>query len=398
MRLNQIIQQIKPSGIREFFDIVSTMPDALSLGVGEPDFITPWYIRDAAIKSIQRGYTAYTSNKGLPALCEEIAGYLSRRFGIDYDPKHEILVTMGASEAIDLALRVLIEPGDGVLIPSPSYVSYLPIAMLCGGKPVSVDCTQRADFKITPEALEEAAASSGAKVLIMPYPNNPTGAVMTEPELRNLLPVIQKYDLTIVSDEIYAELTYDGKHVSPASIDGYRERTIVINGFSKAFAMTGWRLGYIAAPEDALAAVLKVHQYTALCAPTPSQYAGLAALKDGRYDGYKAVDDMKEEYDRRRRFIVGELNAMGLECNLPGGAFYAFADVSSTGMDGQRFARRLLADEKVAVVPGDAFGEEGKNHIRVSYATSLRTLMQAVERMNRFVARCARERRAGAEL
>ena len=394
MKLNQVIQQIKPSGIREFFDIVSTMPDALSLGVGEPDFVTPWYIRDAAIKSVQRGYTAYTSNKGLPALCGEISTYLSRRFGIDYDPKHEILVTMGASEAIDLALRVLVELGDGVLIPSPSYVSYLPITMLCGGTPVPVDCTKRADFKITPEALEEAA-SGGAKVLILPYPNNPTGAVMTRADLEALLPVIEKYDLSVVSDEIYAELTYDGKHVSPASVDGYRDRTIVINGFSKAFAMTGWRLGYIAAPADALAAVLKVHQYTALCAPTPSQYAGLAALKDGRYDNYKAVEEMKEEYDRRRRFIVGELNAMGLECKLPGGAFYAFADVSSTGMDGQRFARRLLADEKVAVVPGDAFGDEGKNYIRVSYATSLRALMQATERMHRFVARCAEERRAG---
>ncbi len=397
MRLNKVIQEIRPSGIREFFDIVSTMPDALSLGVGEPDFVTPWYIRDAAIKSVQRGYTAYTSNKGLPALCAEISAYLSKRFGIDYDPGTEVLVTMGASEAIDLALRVLIEPGDGVLIPSPSYVSYLPITMLCGGIPVPVDCTLRADFKLTPEALEEAAADGKSRVLIMPYPNNPTGAVMNAEELEALLPVIEKYDLTVVSDEIYAELTYDGRHVSPASVPGYRDRTIVINGFSKAFAMTGWRLGYIAAPADALAAVLKVHQYTALCAPTPSQYAGLAALKDGRYEGYKSVEDMKEEYDRRRRFIVDELNSMGLECNMPGGAFYAYARVSSTGMDGQKFARRLLADEKVAVVPGDAFGEAGKDYIRVSYATSLRTLMQASERMRRFVARCAEERACGAE-
>lgn len=397
MRLNSIIKQIRPSGIREFFDIVSTMPDALSLGVGEPDFVTPWYIRDAAIKSVQRGYTAYTSNKGLPALCEEIAAYLSRRFGIEYDPKSEILVTMGASEAIDLALRVLVEPGDGVLIPSPSYVSYLPITMLCGGVPVPVDCGESGEFRLTPDALEAAAAAGGAKVLIMPYPNNPTGAVMTKADIEALLPVVEKYDLSVLSDEIYAELTYDGKHVSPASVDGYRDRTIVINGFSKAFAMTGWRLGYIAAPSDAAAAVLKVHQYTALCAPTPSQYAGLAALKDGRYDGYKAVEDMKEEYGRRRRFIVDELNSMGLECRLPGGAFYAFAKVSGTGMDGQRFARRLLADEKVAVVPGDAFGEAGKDYIRVSYATSLRTLMQATERMHRFVERCAEERAAGAD-
>ena len=288
-------------------------------------------------------------------------------------------------------------PGSTSTRNARSIASLAPITMLCGGTPVPVDCTLRSDFKLTPEALEEAAAGSNAKVLIMPYPNNPTGAVMTKEDITALLPVIEKYDLSVVSDEIYAELTYDGKHVSPASVSGYRDRTIVINGFSKAFAMTGWRLGYVAAPSDALSAMLKVHQYTALCAPTPSQYAGLAALKDGRYDGYKAVSDMVEEYDRRRRFIVDELNSMGLECRLPGGAFYALAKVSSTGMDGQKFARRLLADEKVAVVPGDAFGDAGKDYIRVSYATSLRTLMQAAERMSRFVVRCAEERKTGAE-
>lgn len=386
MRLNKTILQIKPSGIREFFDIVSTMPDALSLGVGEPDFATPWYIRDAAIKSIQKGYTAYTSNRGLKQLCEEISIYLDKRFGVSYDPKDEIIVTMGASEAIDLALRVLIEPGDGVLVPSPSYVSYMPITTLCGGRPIPVECPESEEFRLTPAALEKAAAQ-GAKVLIMPYPNNPTGAVMSRKDIAALLPVVEKYDLAVISDEIYAELTYEGKHVSVASVEGFRDRTVTINGFSKAFSMTGWRLGYTAAPHDVTAAMLKVHQYTALCAPTPSQYAGAAALKDGRYDGYKAVEEMKEEYNRRRRFIVGELNSMGLKCHLPGGAFYVFANVSGTGMDGQQFARKLLASEKVAVVPGDAFGEAGKDHIRLSYATSLRTLMEASERINRFIKR-----------
>ena len=386
MRLNKTVLQIKPSGIREFFDIVSTMPDALSLGVGEPDFVTPWYIRDAAIKSVQKGYTAYTSNRGLKQLCEEISLYLDKRFGVYYDPGDEIIVTMGASEAIDLALRVLIEPGDGVLVPSPSYVSYMPITSLCGGRPIPVECPESEKFRLTPAALERAA-EQGAKALIMPYPNNPTGAVMSRDDIAALLPVVEKYDLAVISDEIYAELTYEGKHVSVASVDGFRDRTVTINGFSKAFSMTGWRLGYTAAPRDVTAAMLKVHQYTALCAPTPSQYAGLAALKDGRYDGYKAVEEMKEEYNRRRRFIVGELNSMGLECSLPGGAFYVFANVSGTGMDGQRFARGLLAAEKVAVVPGDAFGDAGRDFIRISYATSLRTLMKASERISRFIKR-----------
>lgn len=385
MKLNSTIQQIKPSGIREFFDIVSTMPDALSLGVGEPDFTTPWYIRSAAIKSVQKGYTSYTSNKGLAALMKEIRLYCGERFGVWYDAEEEIIVTMGASEAIDIALRVLIEPGDGVLVPSPSYVSYMPITTLCGGRAIPVECPEADGFKLTPEALEKAASEGNARVLIMPYPNNPTGAIMTESEIASLLPVIEKYDLAVISDEIYAELTYDGKHVSVPAVPGYRDRTVLINGFSKAFAMTGWRLGFVAAPHEVTAAMLKVHQYTALCAPTPSQYAGLAALKEGREEGYRSVLDMKKEYDKRRRFIVGELNALGLTCRMPGGAFYAFANVSSSGMDGQQFARGLLAAEKVAVVPGDAFGDAGKNYVRMSYATSLRTLMEAVKRMGRFL-------------
>lgn len=384
MRINKTVQQIKPSGIREFFDIVATMPEALSLGVGEPDFTTPWYIRDAAIKSVRKGYTAYSSNRGIRELCVEIARYLDERFGVKYNADDEIIVTVGASEAIDLALRALIEPGDGVLIPSPSYVSYMPIATLCGGRPIAVECAEEDDFKLTPTALEKAARQ-GATVLIMPYPNNPTGAVMTEKDIAALLPVIEKYDLAIVSDEIYAELTYDGKHVSVPSVNGYADRTVLINGFSKAFAMTGWRLGYVAAPKDVTAAMLKIHQYTALCAPTPSQYAGISALKDGREENYQAVADMREEYDKRRRYIVGALNDMGLKCHMPGGAFYVFASVASTGVDGRTFATGLLAAEKVAVVPGDAFGDAGKNHIRLSYATSLNILREAVRRMRRYL-------------
>ena len=385
MKLNKTIQTIKPSGIREFFDITAKMPDALSLGVGEPDFVTPWYIRNAAIKSVQKGYTAYTGNRGLHELCVGITEYLGERFGTRYDPDTEVIVTVGASEAIDLALRVLVEPGDAVLVPSPSYVSYMPIATLCGAHAVPVECAEKDDFRLTPEALERAASLGNARVLIMPYPNNPTGATMSADDIAALLPVIEKYDLAVISDEIYAELTYDGAHASVPSVEGFRDRTVLINGFSKAFAMTGWRLGYVAAPPEALAAMLKIHQYTALCAPTPSQYAGVAALREGREDGYHSVTDMKTEYNRRRRYVVGELNDMGLKCRLPGGAFYVFANVSSTGMDGQRFARGLLAAEKVAVVPGDAFGDAGRDYVRMSYATSLRTLMEAMKRIRRFI-------------
>ncbi len=384
MKINKTVQQIKPSGIREFFDIVATMPDALSLGVGEPDFTTPWYIRDAAIKSVRKGYTSYSSNRGIYELCVEIANYLDNRFGVKYNADNEIIVTVGASEAIDLALRALIEAGDGVLIPSPSYVSYMPIATLCGGRPIAVECKEENGFKLTPCALE-TAARQGASVLIMPYPNNPTGAIMTKEDIAALLPVVKKYDLTVISDEIYAELTYDGKHVSVPSIEGYYDRTVLINGFSKAFAMTGWRLGYVAAPKEVTAAMLKIHQYTALCAPTPSQYAGISALKDGAEENYAAVEEMREEYDRRRRYVVGALNEMGLKCHMPGGAFYVFASVASTGKDGREFAKGLLAAEKVAVVPGDAFGEAGKNFIRLSYATSLNTLREAMRRMRRYL-------------
>lgn len=387
MKINEITQKIKPSGIREFFDIVAARPDALSLGVGEPDFPTPWAIRNEAIKSIQKGYTAYTSNKGMLPLREEIATYMRDRFGLDYDVDSEIIVTVGASEGIDLALRVLITAGDCVLIPAPSYVSYEPITMLAGGQPVPIACSAENGFKLTAGALEEAilSAPKRPKVLILPYPNNPTGGVMCGDDLKAIAKIIEKYDLEVVSDEIYAELTYEGKHVSIASIDGMRERTIVLNGFSKAFSMTGWRMGWVCAPKDASAGMLKIHQYTALCAPTPSQYAGLAALKDGRMNGYESVLEMKEEYNRRRRFIVDGLNKAGMDCFVPGGAFYVFPSVEKLGLDGQKFARGLLAAENVAVVPGDAFGTSGKYHVRVSYAASLRTLTEAIKRINRFI-------------
>ncbi|MBP5592659.1 MAG: aminotransferase class I/II-fold pyridoxal phosphate-dependent enzyme [Clostridia bacterium] len=384
MRLNKTVANLKPSGIREFFDIVSTMPEALSLGVGEPDFVTPWPIRNAAIKSIQKGYTAYTSNKGLLELRMEISRYLEDRFAIKYSANDEIIVTNGASEAIDLALRALVEPGDGVLVPSPSYVSYSPVIQICGGHSIPVRCSAETMFKLTPEALEEAA-KKGGKTLIISYPNNPTGAIMTRPELEALVPIIKKYDLMLVSDEIYAELTYPSKHVSVASINDLKDRTILVGGFSKAFAMTGWRLGFACAPKDALDAMFKTHQYAALCAPTVSQYAGLAALRDGREDDYSAVSEMKEEYDQRRRYLVSELRKLGFKIYEPQGAFYIFADVSCSGMNGNEFAHKLLKAEKVAVVPGNAFGEECENFVRISYATSLKVLTQAMDRIAHFL-------------
>lgn len=387
MKINDTTKKIKPSGIREFFDIVATRPDALSLSVGEPDFPTPWVIRNEAIKSIQKGYTAYTSNKGMMSLREAIVDYMSGRFGLNYDAEKEVLVTVGASEGIDLALRVLLSPGDGVLIPAPSYVSYEPITTLAGGQPIPIACYAGNDFRITAEEIEAAvkAAPKMPKVMIMPYPNNPTGAIMRQSDLEAVAKVIEKYDLEVISDEIYAELTYEGKHVSIASLPGMRDRCIVLNGFSKAFSMTGWRMGWVCAPPDALAGMLKVHQYTALCAPTPSQYAGLAALKDGKATNYESVLQMKEEYDRRRRYIVDGLNKAGMDCFMPGGAFYAFPSVKKLGLDGQKFARGLLAAENVAVVPGDAFGESGKYHVRVSYASSLRNLTEALKRINRYI-------------
>lgn len=380
--LTERAKTLKPSGIRKYFDILESMPDAISLGVGEPDFVTPWDIRSAGIRSLQKGYTAYTSNRGLTELRQLISRYLAERFGVDY-PAERIIVTVGASEGIDLALRTTCEPGDEVLVPDPAYVSYAPIIMLCGGKAVGVRCSADNGFIMTPEAIE-AAITPKTKALILAYPNNPTGAVMTREQLEAILPVIEKYDLLVISDEIYAELTYGGRHCSVASLEGMKERTVLLSGFSKAFAMTGWRIGYACAPAALDAAMLKVHQYTMLCAPRMAQHAAAAALSGGFQDGFSAVEQMRAEYDKRRRFLVNSFNELGLTCFEPRGAFYAFPSVQSTGLTGEQFVERLLHEEQVAVVPGDAFGEGGKYHVRCSYATGMRELQEAVARIARF--------------
>lgn len=381
--VNERSQNLKPSGIRKFFDIVSEMKDAISLGVGEPDFITPWHIRNAAIKSIQRGYTQYTGNRGLPALRENIARYMAERFSVNYAPEH-IIVTVGASEGIDLVMRAICEPGDEILVPDPGYVSYIPCIQLSCGTAVPVRCVKENGFILTPEALE-AAITPTTKAIVMPYPNNPTGGIMTREQLEKIVPVIQKHDLLVISDEIYAELTYGGRHVSIASLPGMQERTVVINGFSKAFSMTGWRVGFICSPPAIDAAIFKIHQYTLLCAPSPSQYAALEGLKDGFTDNFAEVESMREEYDKRRRFIVDFFNGCGLTCFEPRGAFYAYPSVEKTGLTGEEFANGLLREESVAVVPGDAFGEAGRRHVRCSYATSMANLDEATLRIERYV-------------
>lgn len=382
--INKVVQGIKPSGIRKFFDIVNDMPEAISLGVGEPDFVTPWGIRDFAIKSIQKGYTQYTSNMGLPKLRKEISDYLAYRYDLHYSEKTEIICTVGASEGIDLALRTIIEQGDEVLVPDPSYVSYTPNILLAGGRPVAIPMHMEQEFKIMPEALERAITPR-TKALILPYPNNPTGAIMEKEYLAALLPIIIKNNLIIISDEIYSELTYGSTHVSIASLENMRERTIVINGFSKGFAMTGWRLGFVSGPEEIIKPMLKIHQYVIMCAPTASQYAGLFALKMSRADNFLEVQHMRDEYDMRRRFLVNEFNDMGLECFEPKGAFYVFPSVAKLGLSGNDFAEKLLYQEKVAVVPGDAFGESGKNYIRCSYACSMKNLKIACDRIRHFI-------------
>ncbi len=381
--INRRSREIKPSGIRKFFDIVSEMKDAISLGVGEPDFITPWHIRNAAIKSIQRGYTQYTGNRGLPALREGISRYMSERFGVDY-PADNIIVTVGASEGIDLVMRAVCEIGDEILVPDPGYVSYIPCIQLSGGTPVPVRCTQENGFVLTPEQLE-AHITPRTKAIILPYPNNPTGGIMTREQLEAIVPVIEKHDLLVISDEIYAELTYGGKHVSIASLPGMRERTVLINGFSKAFAMTGWRIGFVCAPKEIDRALFKIHQYAIMCAPTCSQYAALEGLNDGFYDGFAVVRSMREEYDKRRRFMVDFFNGAGMRCFEPRGAFYVYPSTESLGVTGEDFAGGLLRAEKVAVVPGDAFGEGGKYHVRCSYATSMANLDEATMRIERYI-------------
>ena len=383
--VNKKAKLIQPSGIRKFFDIVSTTEGAISLGVGEPDFVTPWKVRSAAITSLQRGYTQYTGNRGLPALRDLISRYLEERFGLQYDPKH-ILVTIGGSEAIDLALRACIEQGDEVLIPDPAYVSYSPLVAMSDGTPVHVECREEDNFILKPEQLERVITPR-TKAIILTYPNNPTGAIMTKAELEAIAKVIIRYDLLVISDEIYAELTYGQKHATIAALLGMKERTVYVSGFSKAFAMTGWRLGYVCAPAEIDEAMFKIHQFGIMCAPTMSQYAAVEALKDGFLDDFATVAEMRESYDKRRKFVLHSLSEIGLSCFEPRGAFYAFPSVKSTGMDAEQFANGLLAEQKVAVVPGNAFGKFGENNVRISYATSMMALTEAFDRMAAFLSK-----------
>ena len=380
------VRKVPPSGIRRFFDIVSEMKDVISLGVGEPDFTTPWRCSDAAIYSLRTGHTHYTSNRGLKELTRLISEY-EARFGVRYDPATEVMVTVGASEGIDLALRALIEPGDEVLVPDPSYVSYMPCVAFAGGVCVPVKTTAENGFRLTADMLK-ARITPKTKAVIFPYPNNPTGGVMEPEDMKELAAALDGTDIVVIADEIYAELTYTGRpHVAFASIPGMRERTITLNGFSKAFAMTGWRMGYACAPKEILDVMMRVHQYTIMCAPTAGQYAAVEALKSGLETDFADVKRMVRQYDRRRRVIVDGLRAAGLETNEPLGAFYAFPCVRSTGMTSQEFCVRLLEEERVACVPGDAFGETGEGYVRCSYASSLENITEAVRRIGAFTAR-----------
>ena len=386
--LSETIVQIEPSGIRKFFDIVSEMKDAISLGVGEPDFDTPWHIREEGIYSLEKGRTFYTSNAGLKELKQEICRYLYRRFDVSYNPDSEVMVTVGGSEAIDIALRAMCDPGDEVLIPQPSYVSYVPCTMLAGGKPVVIELEEKDNFKLTPEKLLEKITDK-TKILVMPFPNNPTGAIMTKEDLAPIVDIIIEKDLFVISDEIYSELTYGTDHVTIAAFPEMKDRTILINGFSKSYAMTGWRLGYAAAPHRILEQMLKIHQFAIMCAPTTSQYAAVSALRDGDND----VQMMREAYDQRRRFVLHAFEEMGLDCFEPEGAFYAFPSIKRFGMTSDEFATRFLREEKVAVVPGTAFGACGEGFLRVSYAYSLKNLKEALGRMAKFVKRLDEERK-----
>ena len=386
--LSKTIVEIEPSGIRKFFDIVNEMDDAISLGVGEPDFDTPWHIRDEGIYSLEKGRTFYTSNAGLKELKIEIAKYLERKYKLTYDYSQEVLVTVGGSEAIDIAMRAMLDPGDEVLIPQPSFVSYLPCAVLANGSPVVIELKAEHEFRLTAEELE-AAITPRSKLLVMPFPNNPTGAIMRRQDLEEIARVVRAHDLFVISDEIYAELTYgDEAHVSIASLPGMRERTVLINGFSKAYAMTGWRLGYACGPRVILEQMLKIHQFAIMCAPTTSQYAAVEALKNGDPD----VERMREEYDGRRRYLLHRFREMGMECFEPYGAFYMFPCIRKFGMTSEEFAEKLLNSEKVAVVPGTAFGAGGEGFIRVSYASSLSDLKKAAEHIERFIGRLGLEK------
>ncbi len=379
--LNQTVLDMKPSGIRKFFDIVSEMPEAISLGVGEPDFDTPWHISDEGIYALEKGKTFYTSNSGLLELRKAIGEWYARKYGVKKDPVHEILITVGGSEGIDLALRALLQPGDEVIIPEPSYVSYVPCVALAGGVPIPLPLKNENNFKLTPEELE-GAITEKTKVLILSFPNNPTGAIMTREELKPIAELAIKHDLYVISDEIYSELTYgDEPHASIAALPGMEERTIVINGFSKAYAMTGWRLGYAMAPEVIAKEMTKIHQFCIMCAPTNSQYAAIEAVKNGDKD----IARMRESYDMRRRFLLKQFEIMGLPCFEPKGAFYTFPCIQSLGMTSDEFATRLLREEELAVVPGSAFGDCGEGFIRISYAYSIDELREAMDRMGRFI-------------
>lgn len=380
------VVSIKPSGIRKFFDLVTEMKDAISLGVGEPDFDTPWFIRDEGIHSLQQGKTVYTSNSGLMELREEICNYFDRKLGVRYNPKEEVIVTVGGSEAIDIGLRAMINPGEEVIIPQPSYVSYEPCAILAGAKPVIIELKEENEFRLTAQELLDAITDK-TKVLILPFPNNPTGAIMEEKDLLEIAKIVAEKDIFVISDEIYSELTFKEKHVSIVSFPGMKERTIVINGFSKGFAMTGWRLGYACGPKEIIEQMTKIHQFAIMCAPTTSQYAAVEALRHGEKD----VAEMREAYNQRRRFIMNEFKEMGITCFEPFGAFYVFPSIKEFGITSEEFANRLLMEEKVAVVPGTAFGDCGEGFLRISYAYSIDNLKVAFGRMRKFVARLREE-------
>ncbi|MFC7687329.1 aminotransferase [Ureibacillus sp. GCM10028918] len=378
--VSKLVHDLKPSGIRRFFDLAAGMEGVISLGVGEPDFVTPWHIREAAISSLEQGYTSYTPNAGLLELREEIAYYMKTQFNVSYSPADQIIVTVGASSAIDIALRTILDPSDEVIVVEPCFVSYVPMVELAGGVAVQVQALKENDFKILPDQIE-AAITEKTKAIMICSPNNPTGTMLSKSELEGLADLANKYDLLVIADEIYAELAYDEEYTSMAAIEGMFDRTILVSGFSKGFAMTGWRLGFVCAPVEISNAMLKVHQYGLMCASTMSQYAAIEALKNGRSD----VEEMVKSYRRRRNYIVHSFNEIGLECHEPGGAFYAFPSIQSTGLSSQEFAEKLLLQEGVAVVPGDVFGESGEGHIRCSYASSLEQLQEAIKRIKRFI-------------
>ena len=378
--ISKKIEGIQPSGIRKFFDVVSEMPDAISLGVGEPDFDTPYSVREEGIYALEKGRTFYTSNAGLKELREEISRYLMRKYSLDYDANDEIMVTVGGSEAIDVALRCMVDPGDEVLIPTPCYVSYLPCAVMADAVPKMIELKAENQFKLTRQELIDSITDK-TKILMLAFPNNPTGAIMTKEELEELVPVIIEHDLYVISDEIYSELTYDNKHCSIASLPGMKERTVTINGFSKAFAMTGWRLGYACAPKEIMKQMIKLHQFAIMCAPTNSQFAAIEALRNCDDD----VDRMVEAYNQRRRFLLNSFKEMGIDCFEPFGAFYVFPSIAKFGMTSEEFANRLLREQKLAVVPGTAFGECGEGFVRISYAYSIENLKQGMDRIRKFI-------------